>query len=79
MTRGRKLSRMIYYFLIREKTFTIYCTKYLIIAQQINLFSMDRERSTIWLTLTCGVLCILVAMHDHCFAGEVGIHNNECG
>ena len=38
-----------------------------------------RERSTIWLTLTCCVLCILVVMHDRCFAGEVGIHDNERG
>ena len=34
-----------------------------------------RECSTIWLTLTCCVLRILVAMHDRCFAGEVGIHD----
>ena len=38
---------------------------------------MDRERLTIWLTLTCCVLRILVAMHDRCFDGEVGIHDNE--
>ena len=46
---------------------------------ELIFFSMDRERLTIWLTLTCCVLRILVAMHDRCFAGEVGIHDNEHG
>ena len=33
-------------------------------------------KSPVWLTLTCCVLRIQVAMHDRCFAGEVGIHKS---